>query len=70
MERATLNEIRHAVEAAFAYYEIGAVDVAAAVETTCDYQGIVRDDDRRVVRRAVAKRVSESQQLTKRSLRA
>lgn len=55
--RAQLNELHQAIAAASAYVDLGSVDVVEAVNLTCDYQGIPDDRDRRVVRKAVERRI-------------
>lgn len=62
MTRATLNEIRHAVESAVAYLEMsGHVPLQEAVDVACDYLGIPAEADRRIVRNAVRRRRGEAQ---------
>lgn len=61
MNRAALNEIRHAVESAVAYLELSPhVPLQEAVDVACDYLGIVDDADRRIVRRGVKQRRATS----------
>lgn len=52
---ATLAEIRAAVEAVVAYQAQAGCSVGDAVDV-CDYQRIVDDSDRRVIRNAVLRR--------------
>jgi hypothetical protein len=54
--RASLAEVRRAVESAVAFLELGTVGVFEAVDVACDHLRIVTDADRRIVRKAVERR--------------
>lgn len=68
MARAELKTIRTAVASVDAYQHYAGVSLADAVDVICDYNRIVDDRDRRIVRNAVEHRREREQASERRAV--